>query len=136
MGCLIRSQALWPYRFLCLGSLRHNVSSQHGGLQPSFAFADQTTAWPSLSADESCTEAIGRIRQDPCIHALCDCLLRYAPCAARKGSATFLQSIRFLIARFRVDYWWYGILSQLASFEAVGHFGQQMATLTGHSDGS
>eukprot|EP00439_Symbiodinium_sp_Y106_P075862 s433_g15.t1 len=32
----------------------------------------------------------------------------YAPCAARKGSATFLQSIRFLIARFRVDYWWYG----------------------------
>ena len=93
-------------------------------------------AWPSLSADESCTEAIGRIRQDPCIHALCDCLLRYAPCAARKGSATFLQSIRFLIARFRVDYWWYGILSQLASFEAVDHFGQQMATLTGHSDGS
>ncbi|CAE7226708.1 Gabbr2 [Symbiodinium natans] len=32
----------------------------------------------------------------------------FAPRAAKQGRATFLQSIRFLIARFRVDYWWYG----------------------------
>ncbi|CAE7446242.1 gbb-2, partial [Symbiodinium natans] len=32
----------------------------------------------------------------------------YAPRAAKSGNATFLQAVRFLIARFRVDFWWYG----------------------------
>ncbi|OLP87519.1 hypothetical protein AK812_SmicGene31249 [Symbiodinium microadriaticum] len=36
--------------------------------------------------------------------------MMHAPRAAKKGQAGFLQCIRFLIARFRVDFWWYGSL--------------------------
>ncbi|CAE7212653.1 GABBR2 [Symbiodinium sp. CCMP2592] len=32
----------------------------------------------------------------------------HAPRAAKQSNATFLTSVRFLIARFRVDVWWYG----------------------------
>ncbi|CAJ1462177.1 unnamed protein product, partial [Effrenium voratum] len=32
----------------------------------------------------------------------------WAPKAAQSGNAAFLQSTRFLLFRFRVDYWWYG----------------------------
>ena len=79
------------------------------GLIAFYALAVFGTVWPDIELRDF---PIMICHDHHSLMLLVQFTLRFAPRAAKQGRATFLQSIRFLIARFRVDYWWYGVLSK------------------------